>query len=133
MCPDVMSQKDCTSEERMRALKDDQLRGVLSQPWKGSPPWGNVSPFPAYAQLNPAELHHHGSRLRLSVVGQIWSMRFCIIQRGTDRGLIFNNMIKRESKMGIPCKSIADLAKSILQILKGKILDRVKFTKITLP
>jgi len=23
--------------------------------------WGNGSPLPAYSQLNPAELHHHGS------------------------------------------------------------------------
>ena len=53
----------------MRALKVDQLQGVLSQPRKDSPPWGNVSPLPACAQLNPAELHHHGSCLLLSVAG----------------------------------------------------------------
>lgn len=63
----------------------------------------------------------------------IWDMMLCIIQRGADKGLIFNNMIRREPKTGPLSKSTAGLAKSIFQIWKGKILDGTKSTKKQIP
>lgn len=89
----------------MRARKAHELQGVLCQLRKGSSPRGNGSLLPARAQLNPADPHSHGSRLRLTAAGATSDTRLCVIQRGTDVGLIFS---KEGSKGNQKCKYSAN-------------------------
>lgn len=133
MCPDVRSQKDSIEGSAHVPFRLISCRVPSASQGKAVPSGGTSAlslPVLNWIQLNFSIMGHVYC---CWWQGELETLGSCIIQRGTDKGLFFNNMIKRGPKMGILCKSTADLAKSICQIWKGKILTGTKFTKIPAP